>query len=145
MFLRASDYPAVFRRKEVFYIVNVFDLVSLLHLVKFLIEPHKYALSEQDTVVILFETHIVNTTIIDREDLPVRFYLQFQFRCQVKPPCTAALQSVKNGTSGNQRTHASTRNDKAHADNRSPHSPQDAQHHRTEHHTSLQQTSLYHL
>lgn len=96
MFLRASDYPAVFRRKEVFYIVNVFDLVSLLHLVKFLIEPHKDALSEQDTVVILFETHIVNTTIIDREDLPVRFYLQFQFRCQVNPimssmKCSASL------------------------------------------------------
>ncbi len=85
MFLRASDYPAVFRREEVFYIVHVFDLVSLLDFVQLPIEPHKYALAEQDTVVILFEANIVYTTIIDREDLPVRFYLQFQFRSQVKP------------------------------------------------------------
>ena len=95
MFLRASDYPAVFRREEVFYIVHVFDLVSLLDFVQLPIEPHKYALAEQDTVVILFEANIVYTTIIDREDLPVRFYLQFQFRSQVNimssMKCSASL------------------------------------------------------
>lgn len=62
MFLRASDYPAVFRREEVFYIVHVFDLVSLFDFVQLPIESHKYALTEQDTVVILFEAHIVYTT-----------------------------------------------------------------------------------
>lgn len=85
MLLATPDYPAIFRWEKVLDVVFVFDLVSLACLSQFLIEPQQYALSEQNAVVILLESHIVDTPIINRENLPVRLDLHFQLSTQVQP------------------------------------------------------------
>jgi hypothetical protein len=59
-------------------IILILDEVFFLHTVPFLVEPQQDALSEQYAVVVLPETNVVNASVIHREYLPVRFYLQLQ-------------------------------------------------------------------
>lgn len=79
MFLRASDYPAIFRRKEVFERCFIFDLILTFNLVEFGVKPFQNTFAEQYAVMVCLKSYIVNTTIIDWEYLPVRFDLHFQF------------------------------------------------------------------
>lgn len=83
MFLRASDYPAIFRWKEVFERCFIFDLILTAHLVELCVEPFENTFAEQYSIMVGFETHIVNTPIIDWEYLPVGFDLYFQFSTQI--------------------------------------------------------------
>ena len=85
MFLRASDYPAIFRWKEVFYRCFVFDLILLSDFLELLIESGEYAFPQQDSIMVLLKAHKVNATIINWKDLPVRFYLYFKLRTKIKP------------------------------------------------------------
>lgn len=84
MLLTTSNYPTIFRREEVLDVFFVFDLVLHACLFHFLVESHQYALPEQYTVVILLESHVVYTTIINREYLPILFDLQLQLSTQVQ-------------------------------------------------------------
>lgn len=59
-------------------IIFVFNLVSFLGLAPLGIEPKQYALAEQYAVVVLLESHVINTPVIHRKYLPVVLYLQFQ-------------------------------------------------------------------
>lgn len=45
MLLATSDYPAIFRREEVFYIAFIFDFVLLDGATEFLVESHENAFS----------------------------------------------------------------------------------------------------
>lgn len=85
MLLTTPDYPAIFRWEKVLDVVFVFDLIFLACLFHLFVEPQQNALSEQYAVVILLESHVVNTPIINREYLPVRFDLHFQLSTQVQP------------------------------------------------------------
>ena len=84
MFLRTSDYPAILRRIEVLKIIFISDLVLILGLAPLGVEPQQNALAEQNTVVVLLESHVINTSRINRKYLPVRFNLQFQFRSHIQ-------------------------------------------------------------
>lgn len=83
MLLTTSDNPAIFRWEKVLNVVFVFDLIFLACLFQLFVESQQNALSEQYAVVILLETHVVNTPIINREYLPVRFDLHFQLSTQI--------------------------------------------------------------
>ena len=75
MLLITSDYPAILRRKQVLNIILITDLVLCLCLFQLLVESQQNPLSQEYSVMILFESNIVYTTIINWEYLPVRFDL----------------------------------------------------------------------
>lgn len=79
MFLRTSDYPAILRRIEVLKIIFISDLVLILGFAPLGVEPQQNALAEQNTVVVLLESHVINTSRINRKYLPVVLNFQFQF------------------------------------------------------------------
>lgn len=83
MFLRASDYPAILRAVEVLKIFFAFNLVLFPGLIPLKVEPEQNTLAEQYTVVALLEAHVINTSVIHWEDLPVSLDLQFQFGSKV--------------------------------------------------------------
>lgn len=84
MFLRASDYPAIFRAVEVLKIIFIRNEVLFPCLIPFFVEPQQNALSEQDAVVVLLESHVVNPSCINRKYLPVGLNLQFQFGSKIQ-------------------------------------------------------------
>ena len=84
MLLITSDYPAIFRRKQVLNIILTLDVVFLPCLFQLLIEPQQDPLSQEYSVVILLEAYKVDPSIINWEYLPVMLDLHFQLSTQVK-------------------------------------------------------------
>lgn len=85
MLLTTPDNPPVFRREQVLYVGCISDRSVTGYAVGLFVELIQYALSEQHPEMVLLISYKINTSIVNREYLPIRFYLHFQLRCQNNP------------------------------------------------------------
>ena len=84
MRLTTSDSPTPFRRKEVLYIILIFNRTFLSDNGRFAVEPQQYAFSKQYIVMVLQKTAIINASIINGVYLPICLELNFQFGCEIQ-------------------------------------------------------------
>lgn len=84
MRLATSAYPTIFRRKEVLYITLIFNRTFLSDNGCLAVELQQYAFSKQYVVVVLQKADIINASIINGENLPVRLVLHFQLGCEIQ-------------------------------------------------------------
>lgn len=84
MRLATSAYPTILRRKEVLYITLIFNRTFLSDNGCLAVELQQYAFSKQYVVVVLQKADIINASIINGENLPVRLVLHFQLGCEIQ-------------------------------------------------------------